>query len=359
MLSIERLSQMINIPIQLCEKEKDDLYDITKYVNSNSHSGASAFILICEDEHSFGIVPVSADRAYIVGPVIIESAGITKRKSTVVKLDQIKAILSYISDSQDEIPIIWQESKDGIILEKDMEDFQIEKSDTGFMRDGVGYEQQLMQAIETGDLKLLEEVRDNSSAIAENNGLITENQKKYLEYMCVSSAALLTRAAIRGGLNPETAYDISDLFLKKLIQCNSVQQMQALGSNVQVEFTKAVAKAQKAKVLNIHVERCKDYIGKNLRNHFKQSDIAAELGISPSYLSRVFAESEKQTIQQYILKQRLYHASKLLIYTDYSIQKIAVYFDFSSQAHFAQAFKREYGISPREYRKRNKHIETI
>ena len=53
-----------------------------------------------------------------------------------------------------------------------------------------------------------------------------------------------------------------------------------------------------------YVNECKDYIEKNLRKDLKVSDIAPAIGVSRTYLSRLFSQEEGITIQQYIQKEK-------------------------------------------------------
>ncbi|MCA5963830.1 AraC family transcriptional regulator [Blautia sp. RD014234] len=106
------------------------------------------------------------------------------------------------------------------------------------------------------------------------------------------------------------------------------------------------------------MERCKDYIANHLRTNFKVHDIADELSINRTYLSKIFSQNEGMTIQQYILRERCEHASNMLRYTNYPISIIANYFCFSSQSHFTKKFQDVYGVTPKEYRKQNKYIES-
>lgn len=68
------------------------------------------------------------------------------------------------------------------------------------------------------------------------------------------------------------------------------------------------------------------------------------------YISHSFKESMGISVHQYILKRRL-DACKNALTTDQSLENIAAHFGFSSYSSFFRYFKKEYGISPKEYRK--------
>jgi AraC-like DNA-binding protein len=95
----------------------------------------------------------------------------------------------------------------------------------------------------------------------------------------------------------------------------------------------------------------KQYIEKNLRKNLQVGDIAPAIGLSRTYLSRLFHQAEGITVQQYIQKEKCRHAAQMLQYTDYSISQIALYFSFSSQSYFGSCFQTWYGMTPNAYRK--------
>ena len=90
----------------------------------------------------------------------------------------------------------------------------------------------------------------------------------------------------------------------------------------------------------------------------KVGDIAPAIGVNRSYLTRRFKENEGMSIQQYIIRERCSHAANLLKFSDYPISIISEYFCFSSQSHFGKQFKMIYGMTPNEYRSKNKYVMT-
>ena len=119
-----------------------------------------------------------------------------------------------------------------------------------------------------------------------------------------------------------------------------------------MDYVERVRKLLDQEKKNVHVEACKDYIARNLRKHFRVSDISEALHLNQSYLSKIFMKYEQLTLQQYIAKERCIHAANMLRFTDFSIPVIAEYFCFATQSHLGTQFKKFYGMTPGEYRKR-------
>jgi AraC family transcriptional regulator len=77
--------------------------------------------------------------------------------------------------------------------------------------------------------------------------------------------------------------------------------------------------------------------------------LAAQLGVSPAYLTNLFHKLEGMPLYRYHLKLRLAEALKHLPGTD-DIISVALDLGFSSHSHFTSAFRAHFGMTPSEYR---------
>lgn len=68
--------------------------------------------------------------------------------------------------------------------------------------------------------------------------------------------------------------------------------------------------------------------------------IAAELHYDYPYLSKLFAEVEGITIEQYIIQQKIEKVKEYLIYDELSLGQIAFEMGYSSTAHLSAQFKK-------------------
>ena len=93
------------------------------------------------------------------------------------------------------------------------------------------------------------------------------------------------------------------------------------------------------------------FINEHFRQQISAADIAAASGFSPNYLSRKFREATGIGVHDYLVFIRLRNAAFELISTDDSVTDIALRSGFSDSNYFKDAFKKKYGITPREYRK--------
>lgn len=96
------------------------------------------------------------------------------------------------------------------------------------------------------------------------------------------------------------------------------------------------------------------YIEQNLSHNFTLKELAANFHLNPTYLTNLFAECMGISLVRYCNTRKLGHALVLLTTTNRSISEIAYSLGFEDVNNFSRLFKRHYGISPRNFRLKNK-----
>ena len=82
--------------------------------------------------------------------------------------------------------------------------------------------------------------------------------------------------------------------------------------------------------------------------------LAKRANLSPTYFSKKFRHTTGMGMKEFLSYTRLKHASLELLSTKHSITEIAMNCGFSNSNYFKDAFRKMYGISPREYRNSRK-----
>jgi len=239
----------------------------------------------------------------------------------------------------------------------DAQSYQMNLTKQEFIRNPYAFERDLLHAIATGDLGYMDRPFDND--YMDGMGKMARENLKQMEYLTVSTIAIATRAAINGGMPPREAYNLSDLYLQKTELCTSVTEYQMIMGLAVRAFIQKMNKLLAAQRNADYIERCKEYIVQNYHHPIKVEDIARKLGMNRTYLSRKFSEQTGITIKDYIIKKRMEAASNLLKYSEDRIADISAYLCFNSQSHFGELFRREYKMTPIEYRRKYKTIEFI
>jgi AraC family transcriptional regulator len=80
--------------------------------------------------------------------------------------------------------------------------------------------------------------------------------------------------------------------------------------------------------------------------------LAAQAGLSPFHLHRVFTSAAGETPKQFTLRLRLGRAAAMLLIGDDSVLDVALSCGFQSHEAFCRAFRRRFGTTPSTYRER-------
>ncbi|MCZ8515352.1 response regulator [Paenibacillus filicis] len=95
-----------------------------------------------------------------------------------------------------------------------------------------------------------------------------------------------------------------------------------------------------------------DQAKRKYMNDLSISVISDQTGFNPSYLSRIFKQETGKGYVQYVTEIRLEAARKLLMENpDLHVSEIAHRVGYWDDKHFSKQFKREFGMTPSEYRR--------
>lgn len=96
------------------------------------------------------------------------------------------------------------------------------------------------------------------------------------------------------------------------------------------------------------------YMSENLERQLRLADLAAYVGITPTYLSHLFVTRTGHAPMTHLRQLRMSHACHLLDFSDLHINQICHKVGFPDQYYFSRIFSSTMGVPPTEYRRRLK-----
>lgn len=99
-----------------------------------------------------------------------------------------------------------------------------------------------------------------------------------------------------------------------------------------------------------HIRKAVDYIQNNFSENVPVTSIAAFVGVSKSYLERLFKANFGVTVLQYIHERRIEFVKQALLNTDYTIDEICRKYGFQSKPQLIYEFKKKEGCTPLQFR---------
>ncbi|MCR5742906.1 MAG: AraC family transcriptional regulator [Lachnospiraceae bacterium] len=205
--------------------------------------------------------------------------------------------------------------------------------------------------IKNGDLeKVKANIVEIKAHYYEGKGMLSDNLLRNNQYHFAIGVGIIARICIDGGMDHNTAYTLSDIYIRRCDKCRQPQEIIELTEMMMLDFTHRMAQLRKTPAVSMHVRRTVEYIYNNLHKNLTLKMAAEHEGLDESYLSKIFSKEVGVPIKAYILRAKITTAQNILIFSDFSIANIAYSLGFSSQSTFAAAFKKTTGVTPMQYR---------
>ena len=164
--------------------------------------------------------------------------------------------------------------------------------------------------------------------------------------------ALSRKAAEESGLSVITIDEIT----QKYTQLSSASNNPDLQTRYHIEMIVELTKAVRNHKLSLDrfsapIQRVLEYISLHLGDHISNEDLAAAASMSVSHLARQFRKETGGTMTEYVASTRCKKAANLLKQTTLPIQEISSYVGYSDNNYFVKVFRKNYGMTPTEFRR--------
>ncbi len=208
-------------------------------------------------------------------------------------------------------------------------------------------EQMMLRIVEEGD-------ENHQMLLSENQvhgqiGKIAEAPLRQCKNELIIWIALCARAAIRGGLEVETAFTISDYYIQSVEESSTTAEAYSYSGEMFDTLVRRVSQLKKNNYSRA-VSACIDYVKMNLWDKIDPEAMAQKLGYTTYYLTTRFKKETGKTLNSYINEQKVEMAKLQLIGTEKSLTEISEDLHFSSQNYFGSVFKKFTGMTPGAYR---------
>lgn len=140
--------------------------------------------------------------------------------------------------------------------------------------------------------------------------------------------------------------DLPDL----LDQAESVRDWQILIEKLVAHYFQSVQATIQPQG-SLTIRKALAYIQSNFTRDLTLEEVAGHVGVSKSYLSRIFPEYAGEHYCSYLQRLRIERAKELLRFTDDHIYEIASKVGFWNSRYFCKVFRDMVGMTPADYRR--------
>lgn len=337
------------------QNDYDYYYVLLNYCNIRMVVGPTREIGISEQRlKSFAFansVPTSLTEEFISGLKSIVSFPL-------MSLLQVMCVFYFAISGEkktiEEVTIHQEKQTD---IQEDIEKENIIKSDNERDNDSMPYnafdvENRMLDMVMRGDTAALSNLFKNMPSI--RSGLLAQRQIRQSKDIFIVTATLVSRSAIKGGLDVSTALSLSDSYIQKCELSNEFDYINELSYHMVMDYAERVNSLRIKANSSIFVIKVSNYVQQHLSEAIKVQDIADSLYMGRSRLSTNFKKETGMEISTYIATQKIDEAKRLLRYSNKSFTDISNYLGFSSHSHFTKTFKKYTNATPFEYRQMHK-----
>lgn len=208
-------------------------------------------------------------------------------------------------------------------------------------------EQQLLHSITLGDWEQAQKTMEEINGL--ERAALAKDPTRSLRNSLICSCTLFTRAAIQGGVHPEDAFNLSDVYIRQIEETLSPSELEELEYEMLYSFIQRVQEGSKASYHWV-VNKALEDIHEHLLEPASLQDMAQRIGVHPTYLSKQFHGEMGMTLIEYINRKKIEASQYFLRHSDSEISEIAVLFGFCNQSYYTFLFRKYVGITPKQYR---------
>lgn len=232
-------------------------------------------------------------------------------------------------------------------------DSEVKLSNGEAVHNTLTLEQTIMNFVRHGDVSALKEWIKSAPAV--RPGKLSSDTLRQLKNTFIVTATLVSRSAIRGGMDANDALSLSDAYIQKCELLSSVEAIVNLQFHMVLEYTERVERLKLGKNPTKLLTDIANYVQKHLTEPVNIEALSKAVFVSRTHLAVKFKKETGMTLTEFVLKEKIEEGKRLLRYTDKSLSAIAAYLGFSSQSHFSNVFRKYAGYLPSEYRLKHIH----
>jgi len=207
-------------------------------------------------------------------------------------------------------------------------------------------EDDLIYALKNGDRVIVKKICDE---IIEAFSAVVSNDIRQKERIIFLLAFYLVKIIYTLEIHKHEYYGNGNKLYDYLNKLKSLENIKLLITNFMDDIIKEM-NTKKSNRNSFLVNKALRYIKDNIYDNISLVTIAEKLQIHPNYLSKIFKSETSEPFISHLIKCKMVEAKKLLRVTNFKVYEIADKLSYKDVAHFTRLFKKNYGVSPTEYR---------
>lgn len=206
----------------------------------------------------------------------------------------------------------------------------------------------IAQAIASGDRNMLASaihIPHNGSA-----GSFSKDPLQQSKYEFVIRLRQMMNVAITSGLDRDYAFTLSEYWARELDHMYSPMEIERHARYVLETLCDKVNEIYQLTDYSVYTRKAIQYVRGHLFEPLTVQKVASVIPVNRNTLSAAFKQDMNQSLQAFIIEEKLKEAVNLLQRENLKSSDISIMLGFSSHSHFIELFKKKYGMPPGSYR---------
>lgn len=175
---------------------------------------------------------------------------------------------------------------------------------------------------------------------------------QYLDQLCLSLLFHISLWGLRYGVLMENVLHSLGTTFTDIYECDTLESKRTFVLAILFGFQKELnLRRESGHIANSVAMRVRDYVDREFcSNTISLESVAASVHKTPTYISRIFKNELGCNFSDYLTEKRMKLAAELLNDPNARVYSVAEQCGYADASNFIRVFRRNYGISPAEYR---------
>ncbi len=219
-------------------------------------------------------------------------------------------------------------------------------------------EDTLMSLVAAGKVNEAEQALDS---IFSSFDLVLPNHAqsaiRALKNTLIAATSTVAHKAIEGGMDYRTAATLSDYYIYKIESLSAVSDLNEILRTMILDYTRRVSFLISPDATSPIINAIYRDVWEHRYDKVTLETISKRLHFSKSYVTHLFKRETGLTLTEFIHQQKIKEAQFLLDTTSLTLADISDKLAFSSQQQFHLIFKDVTGMTPKQYKNRDKYLK--
>lgn len=205
---------------------------------------------------------------------------------------------------------------------------------------------ELLYATRGGNSEIIREWKESKRSFCTSSEDVETVKGKYWDLL--SKIISVRKSIPEESAGNEAGKNSLELF-SHIYNAGNVKELNRIIIDAAIDISEQVRKNQQQGITDI-VNKARNYIDENYSEQITLGDVADNVFVSSSYLSRIFKRVTNLNFSEYVNKVRIGEAKRLLIESDLMTYQIGEAVGYSDPHYFSRIFKKITGHSPTYFR---------